>query len=136
MNIYVGNLPYGATEEELKTRGIPYCTGSYPFSDAGRARCMGETDGFVKLLAHQRTDRILGVHIIGPHATDLLGEGALAVAERVRSARANGRPVILMMGAMASVMEKLSRRSTGRSSTLSNIPRYCSLQKFGVESLR
>ncbi len=69
----------GLTEEELKARGIPYCTGSYPFSGAGRARCMGETDGFVKLLAHQRTDRILGVHIIGARAADMIAEGVLAV---------------------------------------------------------
>jgi dihydrolipoamide dehydrogenase len=69
----------GLTEEELKTRGIPYCTGSYPFSGAGRARCMGETDGFVKLLAHQRTDRILGVHIIGARAADMIAECVLAV---------------------------------------------------------
>ncbi len=69
----------GLTEEELKARGIPYCTGSYPFSGAGRARCMGETDGFVKLLAHQRTDRILGVHIIGARAADMIAECVLAV---------------------------------------------------------
>ncbi|MGD8242398.1 MAG: dihydrolipoyl dehydrogenase [Desulfobacterales bacterium] len=69
----------GLTEEELKARSIPYCTGSYPFSGAGRARCMGETDGFVKLLAHQRTDRILGVHIIGARAADMIAECVLAV---------------------------------------------------------
>ncbi len=69
----------GLTEEELKARGIPYCTGSYPFSGAGRARCMGETDGFVKLLAHQRTDRILGVHIIGARAADMIAECVLAL---------------------------------------------------------
>ncbi|MDJ0809898.1 MAG: dihydrolipoyl dehydrogenase [Desulfobacterales bacterium] len=69
----------GLTEEEIKQRGIPYCTGSYPFSGAGRARCMGETDGFVKLLSHQRTDRILGVHIIGARAADMIAECVLAV---------------------------------------------------------
>ncbi len=69
----------GLTEEELKARGIPYCTGSYPFSGAGRARCMGETDGYVKLLAHQRTDRILGVHIIGARAADMIAECVLAL---------------------------------------------------------
>jgi dihydrolipoamide dehydrogenase len=69
----------GLTEEELKSRGIPYCSGSYPFSGAGRARCMGETDGFVKLLSHQRTDRILGVHIIGARAADMIAECVLAV---------------------------------------------------------
>ncbi len=69
----------GLTEEEIKQRGIPYCTGSYPFTGAGRARCMGETDGFVKLLAHQRTDRILGVHIIGARAADMIAECVLAM---------------------------------------------------------
>ncbi len=69
----------GLTEEEIKQRGIPYCTGSYPFSGAGRARCMGETDGFVKLLSHQRTDRILGVHIIGARAADMIAECVLAL---------------------------------------------------------
>jgi dihydrolipoamide dehydrogenase len=69
----------GLTEEEIKQRGIPYCAGSYPFSGAGRARCMGETDGFVKLLSHQRTDRILGVHIIGARAADMIAECVLAV---------------------------------------------------------
>lgn len=69
----------GLTEEQVKERKIPYCVGSYPFSGAGRARCMGETDGFVKLIAHGRTDRILGVHIIGPRAADMIAECVLAV---------------------------------------------------------
>ena len=50
----------GLTEEQVKDRKIPYCTGTYPFAGAGRARCMGETEGFVKLIAHQKTDRVLG----------------------------------------------------------------------------
>lgn len=69
----------GLTEEEVKARGIPYCVGSYPFSGAGRARCMGEKDGFVKLIAHGKTDRILGVHIIGPRAADMIAECVLAL---------------------------------------------------------
>ena len=69
----------GLTEEQVKERGIPYCVGSYPFSGAGRARCMGETDGFVKLIAHSKTDRVLGVHIIGPRAADMIAECVLAV---------------------------------------------------------
>ena len=69
----------GLTEEQAKERGIPYCVGSYPFSGAGRARCMGETDGFVKLIAHGKTDRILGIHIIGPRAADMIAEGVLAM---------------------------------------------------------
>ena len=69
----------GLTEEQLKERNIPYCVGTYPFSGAGRARCMGEKDGFVKLIAHSKTDRILGVHIIGPRAADMIAECVLAV---------------------------------------------------------
>jgi dihydrolipoamide dehydrogenase len=69
----------GLTEEQLKERKIPYCVGTYPFTGAGRARCMGETDGFVKMLSHTKTDRILGVHIIGPRAADMIAEAVLAI---------------------------------------------------------
>ena len=69
----------GLTEEQVRERNIPYCVGTYPFSGAGRARCMGEKDGFVKLIAHSKTDRILGVHIIGPRAADMIAECVLAV---------------------------------------------------------
>ena len=69
----------GLTEDEVKKREIPYCSGTYPFLGAGRARCMGETDGFVKLIAHAKTDRILGVHIIGPRAADMIAECVLAI---------------------------------------------------------
>ncbi len=69
----------GLTEEQCKAREIPYCVGSYPFSGAGRARCMGQTDGFVKLIAHSKTDRILGVHIIGARAADMIAECVLAM---------------------------------------------------------
>jgi dihydrolipoamide dehydrogenase len=69
----------GLTEEQVKERNISYCVGTYPFSGAGRARCMGEKDGFVKLIAHSKTDRILGVHIIGPRAADMIAECVLAV---------------------------------------------------------
>ncbi len=69
----------GLTEEQVKERKIPYCTGSYPFTGAGRARCMGETDGFVKVISHQKTDRILGIHIIGARAADMIAEAVLAV---------------------------------------------------------
>ncbi|MBW2513348.1 MAG: dihydrolipoyl dehydrogenase [Deltaproteobacteria bacterium] len=69
----------GLTEETVKEREIPYCVGTYPFSGAGRARCMGEKEGFVKLIAHGKTDRILGVHIIGPRAADMIAECVLAM---------------------------------------------------------
>jgi len=69
----------GLTEDQVKERNIPYCVGTYPFLGTGRARCMGETDGFVKLIAHAKTDRIIGVHIIGPRAADMIAECVLAV---------------------------------------------------------
>ena len=69
----------GLSEEQAKEREIDYCTGTYPFSGAGRARCMGETEGFVKVIAHKKTDRILGVHIIGPRAADMIAECVLAL---------------------------------------------------------
>jgi len=69
----------GITQEQAKEREIDYCTGTYPFSGAGRARCMGETEGFVKVIAHKKTDRVLGVHIIGPRAADMIAECVLAL---------------------------------------------------------
>ncbi len=69
----------GLTEEQVKKRQIPYCVGTYPFSGAGRARCMGQSQGFVKLIAHAKTDRILGVHIIGARAADMIAECVLAI---------------------------------------------------------
>ena len=64
----------GKTEEELKALGIAYKVGKFPFMANGRARAMAMTDGFVKILADQATDRILGAHIVGPNAGDLIAE--------------------------------------------------------------
>ncbi|WP_117237987.1 dihydrolipoyl dehydrogenase [Thermus sediminis] len=69
----------GYTEEELKAQGIPYKVGRFPYSASGRARAMGETEGFIKVLAHSKTDRILGVHGIGARVGDVLAEAALAI---------------------------------------------------------
>jgi dihydrolipoamide dehydrogenase len=69
----------GLTEEQARERGIDYCVGAYPFTGSGRARCMGETDGFVKLIAQKSTDRLLGAHIIGPRAADMIAECVLAL---------------------------------------------------------
>ena len=64
----------GKTEEELKAQGIAYKVGKFPFMANGRARAMAMTDGFVKILADEATDRILGAHIVGPNAGDLIAE--------------------------------------------------------------
>jgi dihydrolipoamide dehydrogenase len=67
----------GRTEEELKADGIEYRAGKFPFSANGRARAMLEKDGFVKVLADAATDRVLGVHIMGPCAGELIGEACV-----------------------------------------------------------
>ncbi len=69
----------GRTEEQLKAEGIAFKAGKFPFTANGRARAMGDTDGFVKILADAKTDRILGAHIIGPDAGTLIAELALAI---------------------------------------------------------
>ena len=69
----------GLTEEEAKQQGIPLAIGSCPFQANPRARCLGETTGSVKMLADARTDRIVGVHILGPRASDLIAEAAIAM---------------------------------------------------------
>jgi dihydrolipoamide dehydrogenase len=69
----------GQNEEELKAAGIAYTIGKFPFSANGRARAMGDTEGFVKILADKTTDRVLGAHIIGPDAGTLIAELVLAM---------------------------------------------------------
>lgn len=69
----------GKTEEELKEAGRAYSKGTFPFSANGRARALARTEGQVKMLADAETDRILGVHILGPRAGDLIAEVAVAV---------------------------------------------------------
>jgi dihydrolipoamide dehydrogenase len=67
----------GQTEEELKAAGTAYKAGKFPFTANGRAKVNRTTDGFVKVLSDAATDRVLGVHIIGPHAGELIGEAAV-----------------------------------------------------------
>lgn len=67
----------GQTEEELKVAGIEYRSGKFPFSANARARAMLEKDGFVKVLADASTDKVLGVHIVGPYAGELIAEAAV-----------------------------------------------------------
>ena len=69
----------GRTEEQLKEAGLPYRKGSFPFLANARAKALGHTEGRVKILAHTETDRILGVHIIGPRAGDLIAEAVVAI---------------------------------------------------------
>ncbi|MCB0357253.1 MAG: dihydrolipoyl dehydrogenase [Bdellovibrionales bacterium] len=69
----------GATEEQLKSQGITYKVGSFPFSANGRAKALGATEGIVKILADKTTDRLLGIHIVGPRASDLIAEAVIAM---------------------------------------------------------
>ena len=69
----------GKTEEQLKEANIDYKVGKFPFLANSRAKVNNETDGFVKILADSKTDRVLGVHMIGPHTGDMIAEMALAM---------------------------------------------------------
>jgi dihydrolipoamide dehydrogenase len=69
----------GKSEDELREHKIPYKKGSFPFAANGRARALGSPEGRVKMLAHADTDRLLGVHVIGPRAGDLIAEAAVAI---------------------------------------------------------
>ncbi|MGZ9006338.1 MAG: FAD-dependent oxidoreductase, partial [Burkholderiales bacterium] len=69
----------GKTEQQLKAEGVEYRTGSFPFMANGRARALGDTTGFAKMIADARTDRILGVHVIGPLASELIAEAVVAM---------------------------------------------------------
>jgi dihydrolipoamide dehydrogenase len=69
----------GKTEEELKAASVPYKTGSFPFAAVGRAVAMNETAGQVKVIAHAETDRILGVHMVGPNVSELIAEAVVAM---------------------------------------------------------
>ena len=72
----------GQTEEQLKEKGIKYKSGSFPFKASGRARASMDTDGFIKVLADAATDEILGVHMIGPRAADMIAEAVVAMEYR------------------------------------------------------
>lgn len=69
----------GRTEQQLKADGVAYKAGQFPFLANGRARALGDTSGFVKFLADAKTDEILGVHIIGPSASELIAEAVVAM---------------------------------------------------------
>ncbi|MCR6702340.1 MAG: dihydrolipoyl dehydrogenase [Dokdonella sp.] len=69
----------GKTEKQLKEEGVPYKTGSFPFAAIGRAVAMNEPAGFVKMIAHAETDRILGVHLVGANVSELVAECVVAM---------------------------------------------------------
>jgi dihydrolipoamide dehydrogenase len=69
----------GLSEEEATGRGYEIRTGSFPFMVNARAKCMNDTEGGVKIIADAKTDRVLGIHILGPHASDLIAEATVAM---------------------------------------------------------
>jgi dihydrolipoamide dehydrogenase len=75
----------GRTEQQLREEGTPYRVGQFPFTINGRALGQDETEGFVKMLAHAKTDEILGVHIINTHASELIAEAVVAMEFRACS---------------------------------------------------
>jgi dihydrolipoamide dehydrogenase len=75
----------GETEQQLKARGAAYKAGSFPFMANGRARALGDTTGMVKMLADAKTDEILGVHIVGPMASELIAEAVVAMEFKASS---------------------------------------------------
>jgi dihydrolipoamide dehydrogenase len=75
----------GQTEQQLKAEGRAYKAGQFPFLANGRARALGDTTGFVKMLADAKTDEILGVHIVGPYASELIAEAVVAMEFKASS---------------------------------------------------
>jgi dihydrolipoamide dehydrogenase len=75
----------GKTEQQLKSEGVAYKAGTFPFLANGRARALGDTTGMVKMLADATTDEILGVHVVGPMASELIAEACVAMAFKASS---------------------------------------------------
>jgi dihydrolipoamide dehydrogenase len=69
----------GLTEEQVKETGRAYKVGKFPFQANGRAKCLDETEGLVKIITDAKTDRLLGMHVLGPRASDMIAEGVLAL---------------------------------------------------------
>ena len=74
---HAGSVAVGKTEEELKQAGVAYTVGKFPFTANGRSKVNQTTDGFVKILADAKTDRVLGVHVIGREAGEMIQEACV-----------------------------------------------------------
>ena len=75
----------GRTEQELAEQGVDYRVGTFPFMASGRARAMGDTEGMVKFIADRASDELLGVHMIGPNASELLSEAVVGMSFQASS---------------------------------------------------
>ena len=80
----------GRTEAELKDAGIPFNAGRFMFRANGRAKGLGNEVGMVKILAHKKTDELLGVHMVGPRTSELIAEATVAM--EMRASRSSERP--------------------------------------------
>jgi len=69
----------GKTEEDVKAEAVDYSVGVFPFAASGRAKAMNDAIGMVKVITNTQTDKILGVHIIGPHSSEIVGQGVMAM---------------------------------------------------------
>ncbi len=98
----------GKTEQQLKSEGVAYRAGSFPFMANGRARALGDTRGFVKILADVATDRILGVHIIGPMASEMISEAVVAM-----EFNATAEDIALICHAHPSLSEAMKEAALG-----------------------
>jgi len=98
----------GKTEQQLKNEGVAYRVGSFPFMANGRARALGDTRGFVKFLADSETDRILGVHIIGPMASEMISEAVVAM-----EFHATAEDIALICHAHPSLSEAMKEAALG-----------------------
>ncbi|MDH5407700.1 MAG: dihydrolipoyl dehydrogenase [Gammaproteobacteria bacterium] len=92
----------GKTEQELKQAGIEYKSGSFPFAASGRARAAGDTTGMIKVLTDAKTDRILGVHMLGAHVSEMIAQGVIA-----RAMMASSEDLALTMFAHPTLSEAL-----------------------------
>ena len=72
-------ISFAYLEKQLQDEGIPYRIGAFPFAATGRARAMDQPIGQVRIIAHERSDKVLGVHIVGPYASELIGEAVVAM---------------------------------------------------------
>lgn len=96
----------GSSEEQLKTSGIEYKKGSFPFKASGRARAAGELEGFIKVLSDKLTDEILGIHMIGPRVSDMVAQAVVAMEYR-----ASAQDIGLMMHAHPTFSEAVKEAS-------------------------
>jgi len=107
----------GKTEQELKASGIRYNAGAFPFAASGRAKAMGNTKGLVKILADAESDRVLGVHIVGPQASELIAQAVISM-----ELSASSEDLAMMVFAHPSLSEAVHEAALAVSNEAVHIP--------------